>query len=77
MTQPEQKPPRKAGPKTIYDREETLTIRVSPLFKRIIAAAAERHDVSAGDFLEHLGRTRAAQVRPEEFKPDLSSSSAT
>lgn len=57
----------KGGPKTVYERDETLTIRVSPLFKRLIAEAAARADVSAGDFVEHLGRTRSGQVAPDEF----------
>lgn len=58
---------RKSGPKTVYDREETQTSRVSALYKRLAAEHAARLHLSIGDFEEHLMRTRAADVQPEEI----------
>lgn len=67
---------RKSGPRTVYDRSETETIRVSPLFKQLIAENAKRCNKSVGDFVEHLGRTRAASVTPEEFPDDRRASAS-
>lgn len=58
---------RRPGPRTVYDRPDTETMKISPLAKRLLREAAERSAVSIGDLVEHLARTRAADVRPEEF----------
>lgn len=61
---------RKSGPKTVYARDETETMRLSGLAKRLLRAGAARCDKSVGDFVEHLARTRAVGVRQEEFPAD-------
>ena len=58
---------RKSGPKTLYDRNGIETIRLSRLAKDIVAAQADRCRISAGEFWEHLARTRAMEITPQEI----------
>lgn len=68
---------RKSGPRTVYERDQTETIRLSTLAKRIARENSDRTEKSVGDFVEHLLRTRAKDVRPDEFPADDRAASAT
>lgn len=61
---------RKSGPRMVYARDRTETLRVSALAKRLMAAGSARTGVSVGDFVEHVLRTRAAAVTRDEFPAD-------
>lgn len=52
----------KSGPKTVYDRDETETMRVSDLAKRLLRAGADKAGMSVGDFEEELARTCALDL---------------
>jgi hypothetical protein len=54
------------GPKTLYERDATETMRISMLAKRMLRAHAKRLGLTLGDVHEHMIRTRLAGVTGEE-----------
>ena len=58
---------RKSGPKTVYDRDATETIRISTFAKQIVGAADARCGRSRGDVIEQLIRAYGPGLRAEDF----------